>query len=129
MRPITTILPAIDLRSNWNSHALNFHGDAAIQRYGDHGSEDSDDYNLGANGRLDITRDSRFLAGTSYRQLHEARYSPNDLAGITPTVYDDFNANAALEKEFARLSLHADVTYDQFTFDNVNNAHGQSIPE
>ena len=37
---VTTMLPSIDVRSDWNNHAVNLHADARAAKYLDNGGED-----------------------------------------------------------------------------------------
>jgi len=126
---ITAIEPSLNLKSNWNNHALNFKADAQILKYADHSSEDQDNYSFGTDGRLDIQRDSRVYGGASYAVRHESRYSPNDLGGREPTKYDVFSANLSPEKDFNRLSVRLDGNLDRFTYSNNATGAGAVIAE
>jgi hypothetical protein len=78
---ITSIDPSLDLRSNWNNHALNFHADSHSALYGRFSNENINDYTLAANGRLDIQRDARLIGDAGSKVAHEARFSPEDSTG------------------------------------------------
>jgi hypothetical protein len=116
---ITSITPTVDLRSNWNNHALNFHFDTTMVRHVNRTLEDYNDFTVGIDGRLDILHDLRVFAGTGYRIRHEGRDSPNDLGGREPTEYDDLYLTLAGEKEFNRLSLRLDGAVHRYTFRDV----------
>jgi len=125
---ITNINPNLDLRSNWNQHALNFHADANIARYAHTSSENYEDYTVGADGRVDIYHDARGYGGAAYRVRHEPRYSPDNIFGAsTPTQYDDVALNLAGEKEFNRLSFRLDGNYDKFSYNDVRTNAGTLI--
>lgn len=126
---ITTLEPSLNLRSNWNNHALNFRADALIAKYIDNSSEDHNDYSFGTDGRVDILRDSRIFGGASYAVKHEPRYSPNDLGGVEPTEYDVMSFNIAPEQVFNRLSVRVDGTFDRFSYEDNRTAAGATILE
>lgn len=126
---ITWVEPKLALKSDWNNHALNFHADSRIARYADHDTEDYENYSFGTDGKLDIQHDARLLGAAGYGVQHEPRYSPNDLGGVEPTKYDDLYGNVAGEKEFNRLALRLDGSYDRYRYTDVRNALGQTLDE
>jgi hypothetical protein len=127
---VTTINPNLDLRSNWDQHALNLHADANIVRYAHTSSENYEDYSLGGDGRVDVLHDLRGYGGAAYRVRHEARYSPDNIFGAaTPTEYSDTAANLAGEKEFNRLSFRLDGNYDKYEYKDVRANSGAVIAQ
>lgn len=126
---ITSIEPALDLRSNWNNHALNLHADARAVRYADYNSENFTDYTLSADGRVDVLRDFRLFAGAGYQLRHEPRSSPDNQGGTEPTEYSVTGANLGVEKEFNRLSFRLDGKAEQYEYDNVRNAAGTVLDQ
>jgi len=126
---ITSIEPTLDLRSNWNNHALNLHADSRVVRYADFDDENFTDYTLGADGRLDVLRDFRLFAGAGYQVRHEPRSSPDNQGGTEPTEYSVLGGNLGAEKDFNRLSLRWDGKAEQYRYDNVRNASGTTIDQ
>jgi hypothetical protein len=126
---ITTIAPSIDLRSNWNNHALRMHADTALARYADHQSEDYTDYTLLTDGRVDVLRDLRLFGGAGLARRHEARSSPDNQGGTEPTEYTVYSANAAIEKVFNRMSVRLDGKGERYVFSNVQNSSGGTIDQ
>ena len=70
------INPEIDVASNWNRHFLSAYVRGGFNRYSDNSTENSDDYAVGADGRLDITRNT--LA--ELRRLLQPQHGTADLA-------------------------------------------------
>lgn len=126
---ITSIEPTLDLRSNWNNHALNVHADSRVVRYWDYDDENFTDYTLSADGRLDVLRDFRLLAGVGYQVRHEPRSSPDNQGGTEPTEYSVMGGNIGAEKDFNRLSLRWDGKAEQYRYDNVRNSSGSLIDQ
>lgn len=126
---ITSIEPKVDLRSNWNNHALNLHADTRIVRFADHDNEDFEDYTLATDGRLDVQRDFRLFGGAGYRVRHEQRSSPNDQGGSEPTEYDVLGLNLGVEKQFNRVSTRLDAKRDTYSYDSVRTSGGTTIDQ
>lgn len=117
---ITIVSPSFELRSNWRNHALNFFGTADIGRYAENGDEDYEDYTVGADGRVDIVRDSLVKAAISFSELHEDRGSPDDVAGDEPTEFSVLFPQLGVFHRFGRFNLNVDGTLHQFDFDDVS---------
>jgi hypothetical protein len=122
---ITAINPSLDLKSDWNQHALNFHADFDDVIYKRFSVNSFKDYTFGTDGRLDIQRDARAFAGFGYAVRHLPVYSPNNVPNTTsPIEYSDLSANLSGEKEFNRLSLRLDTNYDRYEYSNTPLAAG-----
>lgn len=121
---ITSIEPALDLKSNWNVHALNFHLDSRAVKFADHDQENFTDFTAETGGRLDIYHDARMFGGLGYKLRHEPRSSPNNLGGINPAEFADYAGSLAGEKEFNRLSFRLDGNFDAYRYSNQKTATG-----
>jgi hypothetical protein len=121
---ITAIDPSLDLRSNWNNHALNFHIDSHSAIFGRFTNENINDYTLAANGRLDVQRDTRLYGDVGYKVAHEARYSPEEVGTINPIEFSDASAKVTGEKDFNRLSFQLQGAYDRYRYENGVLANG-----
>ena len=113
---ITTFIPRIALRSDWNRHALNFTAASADGVYSDHTSENFNDYLLQTDGKLDVTRNTRLAGLFSYSGNHEERGAPNDIATQTdPVAFTVRTAQAEFFHQFNRAKV--DVVYSNQYFD------------
>lgn len=124
---ITTLSPNLVVQSDWSNHMLRFQGGADIGRYIDNDSEDFEDYEFNANGRVDVTRRTKLRGGAGYRMEHEDRSSPDDVSGIEPTTFDVLSANVEGSHTFNRVTLTLGGAFDQFDFDDVGRAGGAII--
>lgn len=113
------VRPGVRLRSNWTRHQLGFRADAAFGRSVDFGSEDYDDFFLGADGRVDATRDNYFSGDISYARKHEDRTSPDDVGGVDRTVFFETKAGAGYYHKLNRYSVTLNGSLRQLEFDNV----------
>lgn len=119
---ITVIRPGLDIRSDWNNHALNFSGQADIGRYADWDEENYEDFDVSLDGRFDITRDINIFANVAYFALHEDRGSPDDVSGSSPTEFSIFLANAQYFHQLNRLNFTLDLTTRDFDYDDSPTA-------
>jgi hypothetical protein len=127
---ITSLAPALDLMSNWDRDALNFHLDSRNLIYADHDTENINDYTFSSNGRWDFSRDTQFFGGLGYKVRHEARSSPNNIFGSkSPTEYADYGGSIGGQRNFGRLSFRLDGTYDKFDFRNDETNSGVPLNE
>lgn len=121
---ITSIEPAVLLRSNWNNHALNLRADSRVVRYLDNDDEDFEDYTLAGDGRLDITRDTNLFAGAGHRLRHEDRASPDDIRGTEPTEFSISSFNLGASHRLNRLLFRLNNEFDIIDFDDTPSATG-----
>jgi hypothetical protein len=120
------VQPEATLSSDWNRHALSLFARGSLNRYSKHDSENTDDYSVGANGRIDVARDSAINGGVSYGRATEPRTSPDSAAGaIEPTRYDLTSGNISAFKEFNRLKLTGRIGADKYNYDDVASKTGK----
>ncbi len=124
---ITHLRPNVSVESRWANHALNFRAGADLAAYDDYSGEDYEDYNIGVDGRYDVTRNDNLFGGASYRRGHEDRGSPDDVNGKEPTEYDNYNAFAGGEVQWNRVTTRVTATYDRLDYDDVPRAGGGTI--
>lgn len=117
---ITTLAARVSAVSTWSRHSLNLRAGLAQQLYADNSDEDRLDWDVGANGRIDVTRDTNIAGGLSYAQLHEDRGAPNAPGGAAePAEYSLFQANVALNHRFNRVTSRIGATYADYDYDAV----------
>lgn len=88
---IWVVQPRVDVRSDFNNHALNFSASGNIGRFFDFSSENYADYRAQVDGRYDITRDSSVSGLLFSRRDHEGRSDPNfDVSLATGAVVPRF---------------------------------------
>ena len=85
---ISEIIPSISANSDWNRHALNFNASALKSVNHEFSSEDYTDWNVGADGLIDISHESNLSLGASTGVEHIARSAPDDTRGDEPTEID-----------------------------------------
>ena len=121
---ITNIVPEIVVKSEWQSHEIKMFGSADIAFHADRSDENYEDFNLGAEARLDVLRDVRISAGLVYAGLHESRGSPDDVDGKEPTEFDRLNATLGFAGRRNRLSLSVRGELTSLDYDDATSAAG-----
>ncbi|PKQ05924.1 MAG: hypothetical protein CVT72_08095 [Alphaproteobacteria bacterium HGW-Alphaproteobacteria-11] len=117
---ITTLAAGVAVQSNWNRHALNLNAGLAQYLYADNSDEDRFDWNIGGNGRVDVTRDTNLSGGLSYAELHEDRGAPNAVGlAAEPTEYSLFRADIALAHRFNRVTTRVGAGYTDYDYDDT----------
>ena len=132
---IVALQPGVDLKSDWNNNALNFHADGSFNKYTEHADQDYNDYTFSSDGRLDIDRSAVLFGGIGYSVRHQPVYSPNNLGSVVPglqtavpELYSDLSARVGGQKTFNRLSFRLDATYDDYSFADVPSISGANVP-
>lgn len=122
---ITIFRPKLALRSDWRNNALNFMVKSAHGIYADHNDENFNDYLLQADGRVDVTRNTRLAALASYAGLHEERGSPNDVGTQKDPV--EFKVRTLQGEVFHRINrvkLDAIYSNQDFKYDDGQTTAG-----
>jgi hypothetical protein len=127
---IWRVKPEAAVRSNWSRHALGLYALASFNRYADSSSENTEEYTLGVNGRLDIERGSNLSGALQYQELTEARTSPTSpFASATPVEYTQVTANLNGVKEFNRLRLLGSFDSKIYDYADTRNIIGGVIDQ
>ena len=114
---IWSVKPGFSLSSDWSQNFFQLTGNADLSRYTDNPNEDYSDFNIGANGRIDIERGMNITYGASFTNQHEDRGSP-DTNGAQDelTTFDRFTANVGFERDQSIASFAAEVNYESLSF-------------
>lgn len=125
---IWTISPRLDLRSNWDSDALQLFGQLDHLAYMNHDTESRTNWMLGGLGRLDLAQGSFISDETSYFDTHESRTSPDlSLLALSPTRYRHVHTEGTASGQFSVINLTGTVDYDRFDFDSTQLVGGGTI--
>lgn len=118
------------LQSQWSSHALALNAGVQSKIYSDVTDENTTDWTLGADGRLDIVRGMFATVSASYADRHEPRADSDFAAALVePVEYEQAAAALGLERTFNRLRLGVSGAYDKFDFKNGRTAANAIVIE
>ena len=127
---ITALASNVYVYSDWSRHALNFQAGVKKSFYNSHSGENRLDWNVGADGRIDVTRDTRLDGALSYQQLHEDRGDPNSPgASSEPVPYTLLKGSAGINQRFNRMTASVIGDYNEYNYDNVVSTTGVPISQ
>jgi hypothetical protein len=122
--------PELVATSNWNRHFLSAYVRGGFNRYSDNSTENSDDYGVGADGRIDVTRNTLINAGASFNRSTEPRTSPNSPAAAKePTQFDTTGAYLGASQEFNRLKLATRLDFTKLNYDDTPKVGGGVVDQ
>jgi len=112
------IAPALDLKSDWGEHSLEFAAGLTRYQYLKLSSQDRTDWHAGLKGRLDVLRGSFVDGDVSYNVLHEPCYSPNEPGCGTarPTQYALFHSALAATYQPDRFGISIGGFFDRYDY-------------
>jgi hypothetical protein len=117
---IFSFLPAIEIRSNFPRHAINFAVQGDIGRYVSETRENYEDVGTTLGGRLDITRNSRLTAQARFAKDHERRDDPEDPGADetrNPVEFFAYAGSLGYQQEFNRFNVGLLGTFDRRDYD------------
>lgn len=124
------VRPEVSVESNWNQHFLQVYARGAFTRYSDYGSEDTDEYDLGLSGRVDIRRSLTGSGGASFARFAEPRTSQNTPEqSAEPIEYDLAQVNAMLERNSGRLKTSVRVDWRNYDYRDGRNLAGLTVEQ
>lgn len=121
---------SIGLRSGWSRHALGFNASAEALQYAKVAGQNTFNYALGTNGRLDIDRGSFVTVNASFTRSTESRYvSANAQEARDPAQYTIASAQIRYSKEFNRVRFRGDVELSKFNYEDTTNFAGVLVDQ
>lgn len=124
------IQPEVSLASDWNRHSLLLYARGDLTRYSKNDTENTDDFGLGARGRIDVSRATNLTGGASFDQQTEPRTSPNaPTAAKEPTQYDLTKAYVGASHEFNRLKLAGNFNVAKYNYEDVATGAGGKLDQ
>jgi hypothetical protein len=121
---IWRVKPDISIESTWSRHRLALFAGASVNRYTDHDDENTTDWTVGGDLRLDFAGRTTVQGHVEHSDLTEPRTSSQTAAGLgpaaaEPVTYSMDDVSIGVAKEFNRLKLGAGVDFRKFDYDDV----------
>lgn len=127
---IWKVKPEVAVRSNWSRNALGAFASSTINRYSDFDTENTEEYTLSVNGRVDVERGSYVSGSLQWQALAEPRsaITAGTPAGATPkpVEYYLWTGNVTAVKEFNRLRLTGKLDNKNYDYDDQGRAFDQN---
>lgn len=116
---ILRLTPRVDARTTWSTHQVALGGSVDHKEYPNNDSETSTDYNVYANGRLDVTRTFALRAGVDAQHVTEERYEPASIGALEPAAFDGYGVFASATYRMDRVQLDATLGVREQEYDQV----------
>ena len=110
------IAPEISAQSTWSRHFLSAYGRALVHRYSDFSTEDTEDYFVGATGRLDVLRSANINGALEWSRQTEPRTSAAAEDQARPIQFEVTSGYLATSREFNRMRLSARADVRSFIY-------------
>jgi hypothetical protein len=124
----TTIAPTFDLRSNWQNHQLRFLAGAGFGFYPSAPTQNYVNYNLLADGKLDIDYDFYAAGSAALLRTTEALGTPNAVAASAPTVQYAAPLNLGFYKKFNRFFVNGTANATKYWYEDYSTITAQGLP-
>lgn len=111
-----TIAPGLRLQSQWGRHFVELYSGLKHYEYTRFAGQNLTDWNVGTDGRLDISHAAAIQANVSFAELHELWSSPNNIAGYqaAPNRYYQTHADVQGVYQPNRLGAAIGFSFDRF---------------
>lgn len=127
---IATVRPEVSVESIWNNHSFRLNGRYQKTAYFDNSSENVSEYGVAANGRLDISRQTRLAASVDYNRLAERR---GDLGSFQSTAervkFSTLGGTLSLDQGLGDLTVRAEARAQTWRYDDVALAGGTVVDQ
>jgi hypothetical protein len=124
----TTVAPSLELRSNWSNHQLHFLAGAGVGFYASAPTQNYVNYNLLADGKLDIDYDFYATGAAGVVRTTEALGTPNAVAAQAPTVQYAAPINLGFYKKFNRFFINGTIGATKFWYEDYSAITAQGLP-
>jgi hypothetical protein len=126
---VGVLTPSVRLVSGWSVHALTLGASATNRFYKDFDQQNSTDWRLYGDGRVDVTNDARLFGYVSYFDGVEPLYD-SPLVGLTEGIqYSDFTTRVGGEYALNRTKFSANIQNDKFDFEDGLLANGTMLDQ
>lgn len=127
---IYRVRPGISIESDWNSHFLAAYARGSLNRYADFDTEDTDEYSLGGDGRLDVARFSNIGYGVDFTSSFEPRTAPDSPDNaVEPTGLDTGQAYISGSRSAGYVKLSGRADWRSFDYDDNRTGAGGLIEQ
>lgn len=127
---IVSLQPEVTVRSDWSRNMIELFARASVRKFKDNPGENTNDFQLRADGRYDLSGDDFLIFSSGYSRLSEARTSTNTSRNATrPVRYGVSSAQATVAKTFNRLRLVGDAALSEYRYENTRSPSGGIIDE
>ena len=123
---IVTVSPSVRLKSQWGRHFFEIYSGLNYYNYAEYTDENLTDWNVGSDGRLDVTRAMILTVNGSYGQYHELWSAPNNVVGFqaAPNRYFQGHADVTAAYQPNRIGLILGGSFDRYNWTDTPQIGG-----
>jgi hypothetical protein len=127
---ILRLRPEIAVSTDWSRSSLTAYARSTISQYAEYDSENTVDYDLGAAGRLDVSRAMNLVGGASFGHQSEPRTSASSqLQSEEPIEYDVTSAYVAATRTSGRVKLSGRGDIRDFNYEDGVTSTGVVVDQ
>jgi hypothetical protein len=117
---ILTINPQVRIESNWTTARLSLSASGQIDRFAKHSSQDSEQFDIDADGAVDVLHNLTIGGGGRYARLTEPRGGLGDaFVGGTPVIYQLASANLFTQWRPGNFDFRAGGGIATYSYDPI----------
>lgn len=122
---VTVVSPRLSLESDWERHWLALSAALDWTNYFSYTSENTLDWRVDGEGRVDITDTTQVYLGALASRDHEDRGAPGaEVFGESPLVYYDYRAYGGVSQRFGDFVARVGVALEQLTYEDSQTPLG-----
>lgn len=121
---IVIVKPRLSYSVGEGDRRFAAHIDGEFGRYDDYGSEDYNDWSVGADGRYALSPEVVLLGGGDFEARHESRSSPEAVRGLEPTEYERSYLFGGLQLRRGAVSARVAATVTGLDYSDVPSSLG-----
>lgn len=127
---ILRVKPELAVSSDWSRNALSAYARGTLSRFKDYETENTDEYGVGATGRLDFSRATQVTGGADYARIAEPRTSASSQTqSADPIEYDLSSAYIAASRTSGRVRLSGRGDVRAFDYADGTSVTGVNIDQ
>lgn len=122
---VAMVMPSLILRTDLPRHEVKLSAAGTVRRFSRHTSEDSEEFALDADGRLDLGTRQTVKASIDFSHLIEPRSSAGSVADAAePVSYGRFAANLGVGIDIGKFRIVPGAGYERIDYDPVTLTSG-----
>jgi hypothetical protein len=126
--PYMTVVPSLELRSNWVTHELRLALTGGFGFYSNAQNQNYQNYGAILDTKIEIREDLYITPGIGYRRSTEAIGTPNTTFSSAPTVVDTLPLKFGIYQRFNRLFYEAGAGAVRFFYTDHSQINSGSLP-
>jgi Uncharacterized protein conserved in bacteria len=113
------IQPSLNVQSQWSRNSLSFRARGTFDRYFTQSTDNTEAWDIGTAGEIDIDRATRIRGGLIWQGNIESRQSASVFATtVKPVTYQTYGAGAGFTRDFVNLRSSTEITYLRMRYKN-----------